>query len=310
MRALKTDEDFDQIESVVEYWQPQPAFAKKNKQYKRDLVNSLLLKGNLLAIYEYPEFAIEIFQEAITYEPTNLYALSMLLVQKNAAQDTQEEIEIHQKMLKDRAPDLYHKLHFLLTFIKKYSEYQHIPEIDSPLELICVCGYWLNPDGTISGQLEKRLRKTIELSMKYPKAKILVSGGSVYNKYVEAIEMRRELIRAGIEEERIVALQQARDTVGNIVEFSEYIQPRNFHSICVVTSLDHLPRSWMALYVALQKIGYDAQVVGAAVQENLDVEDLDREKQYSYQTVLRVAEFFTKQDIERQEKNLIESFDL
>lgn len=310
--SFEMNEDFKEIVSLLKYWQYQHALERldENITNETNLVDSLLLKGELLAMYEYPEHSIEAFQKVITYEPNNLYALSMLLVERISARRPTEEINAYRSLLKDRSPNLYGRLNQLLVFIEKHKMNPEVPEIEAPLDLICVCGYFLHPDGSLPEKLENRLIKTRELAAKYPDAKILLSGGAVQNQYVEALEMKKQLILAGVDENRIVALEKARDTVGNVIEFAEYIQPKNFQSICVVSSRDHLPRAWMTLYVGLKRIGYKAEVFGSALHEHVDSESLERERQFSYQTVLRIAGFFSKMNIEWQEKNLLEPFDL
>src|SRR5699024_12365070 len=101
-----------------------------------------------------------------------------------------------------------------------------------------------------------------------------------------------------IQEERLIAMEKAKDTVGNIIEFMEYIQTGTFRNICVVSTIEHLPRAWMSLYTALQKSGYEANLFAAAPEETIDPESLKTDMQFTYQTVCRIAGFFTKKEIE------------
>ena len=173
-------------------------------------------------------------------------------------------------------------------------------ENKASLNLICVCGYVLNEDGTIPPTLKKRLNKAEELALLNPSAILLLSGGAVMNRYNEAQEMKRFLTERGIGEEKLVVLNQAKDTVGNILEFTQYIQSKKLDSICIVSSKAHLPRAWMALNISLKQINYETSLSGASPNEIVTEQMMVIEHKLNYQTLFRIAGLFEKKDIEEK----------
>lgn len=298
-------EDTKELANVVhllEHWQYKSALKELDHLIHQNIevIDSLILKGEVLALFDDNQAAIEVFESILQKDPHNVYALTMILIQLSIVRRNKEEIAEYFTTLKAVSPKIHSKVKEVLEFIEKNKTNFAVQKITKPLDLICVFGYFLNEDGSMPVQLEKRLKKVCELVELYPNAKILLSGGAVQNKYVEALEMKKYLVKAGIPEEKLAALEKAKDTVGNIQEFMEYISTREFKAICVVTSIEHLPRAWMSLCAGLKRWNYKAQVFGAAPKEKIDPETLAIEMKLDYQTVFRVAGLFEKKDIERQ----------
>lgn len=120
------------------------------------------------------------------------------------------------------------------------------------------------------------------------------------NKYSEAYGMKRYLVERGIEDDRLVALDRAKDTVGNIIEFTNYIQSGHFDSICIVSSKVHLPRAWMALKIGLDQMNDQTSLAGEAPDEPAPEEMMAVEHKLNYQTLFRVAGLFEKKDVEEK----------
>ncbi len=91
-----------------------------------------------------------------------------------------------------------------------------------------------------------RLVVTAELGLRYPKARIIISGGPsslVYDEGPEAGVAVRELVALGIAHDRITAEEQSRNTVENAV-FSRLIaNPQPGERWILVTSAFHMPRA-------------------------------------------------------------------
>jgi uncharacterized SAM-binding protein YcdF (DUF218 family) len=91
-----------------------------------------------------------------------------------------------------------------------------------------------------------RLVVTAELGLRYPKARIIISGGPsslVYDEGPEAGIAVRELVALGIAHDRITAEEQSRNTVENAV-FSRLIaNPQLGERWILVTSAFHMPRA-------------------------------------------------------------------
>lgn len=109
--------------------------------------------------------------------------------------------------------------------------------------------------------------------------------------------MKNNLLKRGIEEERLVALKRAKDTVGNVTEFTEYLAHEKVDSICVVTSKAHLPRTWMSLKLGLKNSHHPVFLSGESPNETVTDEMMAGEHKLNYQTLFRVAGLFEKKDI-------------
>ncbi|MBM6614987.1 YdcF family protein [Desemzia sp. RIT804] len=295
-------EELKEVVHLLERWQYKSALDELDHRIHHNiqLIDSLLLKGEVLALFDDNQAAIEVFETILRKDSQNIYALVMILIQLIIVQGNKKEMEQYFNTLKTVSPKIHHKLKEVLVFIENNKTNFDVQKVTEPLDLICVFGYFLNNDGSMPIQLEKRLLKVCELVKIYPKAKVLLSGGAVQNKYGEAVEMKKYLVAAGISEEKLVALEKAKDTVGNILEFIEYIRNRKFNNICVVTSIEHLPRAWMSLYTGLKRWNYDSNLFGTAPEEMIVPEILEKEFLLNYQTILRVAGLFEKKDIECQ----------
>jgi len=106
------------------------------------------------------------------------------------------------------------------------------------------------------GDSAERITATVELARRYPKARIIFSGGSaalVSDQIPEAPFAVRELEALGVPGERITAEEQSRNTVENAV-FSRLIaNPKPGERWLLVTSAYHMPRA-IAVFRA---VGFD-----------------------------------------------------
>lgn len=295
-------EELKEAVLLLKRWQYKNALEiiNKNIENKNQLVNSLLLKGEIATIHENYEIAIDVYKKILELEPKNIYALTMIIGHLKIVESDIEEIETYLKTLEIVAPQIAHKLKETLIFIQKSKEEYHYNEISKSLDLICVFGYFLYDDGSMPDKLIERLKKTYELAKKYSRANILISGGVVQNKYCEAIEMKKKLIEMGLDEERLIALVTAKDTVGNVWEFMEYIRSNSFKNICIVTSIEHLPRAWMSLYTGLKEGNVEANLFAVSPEGIIHPTTAKKEFRLTYQAVLRIAGLFDKESIEKK----------
>lgn len=295
--------ELKEIVQLLKNWQYNTALKELDRliAVDRQLMDSLLLKGEILSLFDCNHEAIEVFEKIIEIDPDNVYALIMRLIQLVISRGNESKIASSFNTLNQIVPEIHDYFKDVLDFINDNKlRFDYDPK-DTQLDLICVFGYFLNDDGSLPVKLEQRLNKVRKLAKNYPDATVLISGGAVQNQYCEAVEMKKHLCDAGIEEERLVSLERARDTVGNIIEFMGYIKSRKYSNICVVTSLEHLPRAWMSLCMGLTSHNYNAQLFGAATEETIS--NMEKEIRLSYQTVFRIAGLFEKQDIAKLLKN-------
>lgn len=294
--------ELQEVVTLMEQWQYKRALEVLNNRIANNtrLLDSLLLKGELLSLFDYNREAITVYETVLQYDAENVYALIPLLVQMQIVGSSKQESLPYLRRLQKAALHLYEKFIDTLQFIEKNKRKQDFPKSQSPLDLFCVFGYFLNEDGSMPAKLEERLQLTAELAQAHPQAQVLLSGGAVQNEHVEAIAMKQFLVAAGIQKERLVCLTRAKDTVGNVMEFMEYIAAKPALTICAVTSLEHLPRAWMALSTGLKEQQKEAQLFGAAPQTKSNPDVMQQEIKLSYQTIFRLAGLFEKKDIEKQ----------
>jgi uncharacterized SAM-binding protein YcdF (DUF218 family) len=124
---------------------------------------------------------------------------------------------------------------------------------------IVVLGGAISPDvsearGTVAlGEGAERLIAAAELARRYPNARIIYTGGSsklLFPEGVEAAYAVRQLEALGVARERIIAEEQARNTIENAV-FSRLIaRPKPGERWLLITSAHHMPRAMGAFRAA------------------------------------------------------------
>ncbi|PST27144.1 YdcF family protein [Mesorhizobium plurifarium] len=128
-----------------------------------------------------------------------------------------------------------------------------LPEIPGEVAGIVVLGGEIDTDlsterHTVAlSSAGERLTKTAELSLVYPKARILLSGGSAnllsYEAESEAAMARDLLMRIGVPDKRIELEERSRNTCENAVESKAVARPKPGEAWLLVTSAFHMPRS-------------------------------------------------------------------
>lgn len=302
--SYKHIEGFNDSIDLINCWKVHEGFHKLDEivESKELGIQANLLKGEILAVLEFNELALDCFKAVLEEDEASLYALYMTLVQLYLLNASHQEIKRHSDKLSRHAPILFDRLDEKLQFIEQtYTEFD-LSNDHQDLDLICVFGLLLNEDGTIPTQLENRLKKTLELAERNPNAPILLSGAAVHNKHGEAERMKAYLVDARVEISRLVACNYAKDTVGNVIEFRDYIKEGKYKSIAAVSSIDHIPRAWMTLVSILEKTRYSSQVYRYATEEEPNEDAREKECRLAYHTVLRAAGLFTKGEVEQFEQ--------
>ena len=110
-------------------------------------------------------------------------------------------------------------------------------------EYAIILGHKLN-NNEISDVLRYRLKKSIKYIDKNPKTKIVLSGGITENNTVsEASVMQEYLIKNGIDSNSIILEDKSLDTVENINNCLNYIDPNS--KVLIISSNYHILRSKM-----------------------------------------------------------------
>ena len=141
---------------------------------------------------------------------------------------------------------------------------------DERAEHVILLGGGIDKDGKLPKSVITRVEKTAEYLLKNPESICVVTGGTLkWLPYPEAPELKRQLVAAGVSEERILVEDQAKDTIQNFElsckMLAEYkgvsIQEILDTPTAVVTSSYHLRRSERLA----RRIGYsNIKGIGAA----------------------------------------------
>ncbi len=123
---------------------------------------------------------------------------------------------------------------------------------------IVVLGGVVSPDvsqarGTVAlDEAAERITAAVELARRYPKARIIFSGGSaalLFDEPSEAPFAVQEFESLGVARERITAEEQSRNTIENAVFSRLLANPQPGERWLLVTSAYHMPRA-MAVFRA------------------------------------------------------------
>lgn len=91
-----------------------------------------------------------------------------------------------------------------------------IVSVSEPAEQVILLGGGIDKNGKLPASVMTRVNKAAEYLKKNPDTICVVSGGTLHwLPYPEAPEMKRQLVLAGIAEERILIEDQAKDTIQN-----------------------------------------------------------------------------------------------
>lgn len=165
-------------------------------------------------------------------------------------------------------------------------------------DAIAVFGQSPNPNGSVSSQLLLRLQKAKEMAEKYPKAKLVLTGGPVRYAYAEADVMAKWLIDNGIAKDRLILDDIARDTPGNAIGLVKAFKEIDAHNILVIGTVLHLPRATTVLTVHGEAVGYPMMIDSAGGDEKSLPSKQEEERIYTYVNAMRAAYLYTKEDFD------------
>ncbi len=127
-----------------------------------------------------------------------------------------------------------------------------IVSVEEPAEHVILLGGGISKDGKLPKSVISRVEKAAEYLNKNPDSICVVSGGTLdWLPYPEAPELKRQLLARGVEADRILVEDQAKDTIQNF-QFSCKILARHKGMTlaevlntptAIVTSRFHLRRS-------------------------------------------------------------------
>lgn len=121
-----------------------------------------------------------------------------------------------------------------------------------------VLGSALTKSGQLSAKLERRLKLALSALQKYPKSKVLVSGGATRNGQTEAGVMSKWLIAKGIAKSRILVENKSSSTVSNATKSMALLSKSStVTSYTLITDSSHMRRA--SILFAAATVGVQEQ---------------------------------------------------
>lgn len=114
-------------------------------------------------------------------------------------------------------------------------------------DVAIVLGSQVNPDGSLSGRLEARLDKAIELYRNDVVPAVIVSGGTGRSGYNEALVMKKYLLAHQIPESVIFVDGHGINTRATAFNSADLMRTHGFKSALIVTQYFHISRTYLAL---------------------------------------------------------------
>ena len=108
--------------------------------------------------------------------------------------------------------------------------------------IIIVLGNPPKDDGTIPYNLETRLDLAISEYWKNSESKLIMTGGSVYGKLIEAVEMNKYCNERGIPNNNIIQEKKSMNTYDNALYTAKILEKEKPKKIVIVTSRFHKKR--------------------------------------------------------------------
>lgn len=124
-------------------------------------------------------------------------------------------------------------------------------------DCIIILGYRVPDNGKPSPILLERINKGIELYRLNISPKIICSGGSVRNEYIEAEIMYKELVKNGIPEENIICEKDSKGTWDNLKNSKNIMKNYGYKSAVIVSNSQHLRRA--SIYATRMEIEHTVE---------------------------------------------------
>ncbi len=148
------------------------------------------------------------------------------------------------------------------------------PAANGTATYMIVLGAKVKPGGIPSLSLKNRLEEAVKYLKKYPRVKVIVSGGKGEDEdRTEASVMLKYLQDNGIDTNRIIVEDQSTSTYENLL-FSKELLPKETKKITIVSNDFHLKR---AKYLA-ESLGFEVDVVAAKTPKSVELKLTLREK--------------------------------
>lgn len=135
-----------------------------------------------------------------------------------------------------------------------------------PADAIVVLGYGppVDESGEVNPELERRVKKGVELYREKLAPALIMTGGNTYKDYYESEVMKDVAVSMGVPEDAVICERKAESTIGNAGYTSLIMEERGMDSCIVVSSPYHLKRAAKLFRAA----GLEVQTAGCDVPDD------------------------------------------
>lgn len=253
------------------------------------------LQAEAYMINQNYDAALAQLDQILRRDPTDIHALGVTTVLMRILGNAEGEAErmAALRMVNPKAEAAVAEMLFKADVFFN-AEYGNKPKTKMIPDAITVFGQTPKSDGTPSSGMLSRLEVALELAEQFPDAKIILSGGDVKTQYTEASVMKTWLLEQGIEENRIILDEKARDTLGNAIGTLAELEKLDAHKLIVVGTMLHIPRATTTMNLYAEHQGYELEIDSVGGGE-VAVKD-EGERLYTYVIAARASGLFTKSD--------------
>ncbi|GHH99733.1 ElyC/SanA/YdcF family protein [Neobacillus kokaensis] len=294
-------------DQVIEYrsWGWKAMYTELDQKAKEnpDNLNTYRLQADAYLVNSnFPE-ALSQLDQILQRNPYDIQALavtSMIQRFEGNKEDENARLKVLQRVSPHAAKDMKNLFYFVEE--NMYADYGNEPQTNMAPDAIAVFGQSPNSNGTPSSGMLNRLTKAKQMSDKFPNAKIVLSGGAVKTPYAEANVMRDWLVGQGVDPNRILIDDQARDTYGNAIGMVSIFEQNNLRNILAVATVQHLPRAVTTLKAYANRVGYPIKVDSAGGGEKPNPASQVNERKYTYVTAARAGGLYELNDFAKYKK--------
>lgn len=280
-------------------WQALYDSLQKKTQERPDHLDTYRLQAEAYFINKEYQQALSQLDLILTRNPFDKHALAMTVLACRVLGDKNQE-QRRLAWLGSIDAHLAEKLTNMFAFVEAWLEqsYDDEPKSQVAPDTIAVFGSSPNPDGTPSAGMLKRLYLTKKMADRFSDAIIIVSGGPVKTPFSEAQVMADWLVAHGIDGNRILLDDQARDTPGNAIGMITLMRRYQGKRVLAVATRGHIPRASAVLKSYADHVHYPIVVDSVGGGEPLNPQKAKIEALYTYVNVARVSGLFTKSDFQ------------
>lgn len=280
-------------------WEWPTLYAKLDQIVREnpDYLDAYCFQAEVYMINQNYEAALSQIDQVLLQNPGDIHGLGLSTILMHILGNKEGEAE-RLSALRAVSPEAAADVQTLLSDVEESLAQSYGSQLQTDMvpEAIIVFGQTPKPDGTPSAGLLSRLERTLELAQRFPEASVIVSGGDVKTEYTEASVMKEWLMQQGVEGERILLDEMARDTYGNAIGSLALCEEIEAHKAAVVATIFHLPRAVTTMKLYAEHKGYPLELDWAGGGEQ-SVAD-EGERLYTFVNGARAVGLFTKGDFE------------